>query len=111
MFENHNKSGRSVVPASITDLSKLPFVGLKEYIGKEIIVEGYFFTEGKFGTQVSVIANGQCINMPKRCVEEFLSFTEEEKRAVLDKKLKLTDIKSAETKNGTTTVFTYAEVE
>lgn len=107
MFENLNKSGASVVPATIKDLKELPFKSLKDYIGKEITVEGYFFTEGNWGKQVSIISEGVKINMPKRCVEDFLSMTEEQKKAILDKKLKLTDIKEGKTKNGTTTIFKY----
>lgn len=111
MFEKLNHSGASVVPASITDLAALPFKGLKDYIGKEVIVEGYFFSEGNYGKQVSVISEGVKINLPKRCVEDFekISDNEDMKKAVLDKKLKLVDIKELDTKNGTTTVFTFAD--
>lgn len=110
MFNEKNRTGNSVVPANVK-LEDMEFVGLKDFIGKEIHVQGYFFSEGKFGTQVSIIAEGKKINMPKRCVEEFASFTEEEKKAVLAGKLILTDIKEANTKNGTTTVFKFADAE
>lgn len=113
MFETLNRKGASVVPEEIKDLSALPFVALKDYVGKEILVEGYFFTEGNWGKQVSVISKGKKINMPKRCVEEFLEISKDEnmKKAVLAGKLKLTDIKEQETQNGTTTIFKYTDVE
>lgn len=111
MFNEKNHTGASVVPASIKDLGALPFVGLKEYIGKEIKVEGYFFSEGNYGKQVAIISEGKKINMPKRCVEDFERFNEEEKKAVLEGKLLLTDIKEVNTKNGTTTVFKYTDAE
>ena len=45
--------------------------------------------------------------MPKRAVEQFkqISADDEAVKAVLDGKLILTDIKMAETKNGTTTIY------
>ena len=113
MFESLNTTGVSVVPEEIKDLSALPFENLKDYVGKEIKVEGYFFTEGNWGTQVSVISKGKKINMPKRCVDKFLQISNspEMKRAVLEGKLLLTEIKEQETKNGTTTKFKYTDVK
>lgn len=111
MFAEKNTIGRSCVPASIKDLQNLPFVNLKDYVGKEIKVEGYVFSEGNWGTQVAIIAQGKKINLPKRYAEKFLAFTDEEKKAVIDGKLILKDIKEMNTNNGTTTVFTFADAE
>lgn len=53
------------------DLKTLPFKKLKDFTGKTLLVEGFFFTKGKYGKQVCVVANGTKINMPQRAVEKF----------------------------------------
>ena len=53
------------------DTSDIEFRSLKDFCGKRIEVDGFFFPEGKFGKQVVVVGNGFLINMPGRAVEAF----------------------------------------
>lgn len=90
----------------------MEFRPLKEFIGSEIHVDGFFFTtKGKYGKQVVVVGNGSLINMPKRAVDVFeeIAKDDEKLQAVLDGHLKLTDLKTIETKNGKTTAYTLTD--
>ena len=110
MFEELNVTRpQTVRPAADTD--NMNFVGIVNFIGKRVFVDGFFFTNGQYGKQVVVVGNGYKINMPKRCVETFERIEKNEKwlKRVLDGYLVLDDIKSQNTKNGTTTVFSYRE--
>lgn len=93
------------------DLQKMEFKPLKDFRGQTLKVEGFFFTEGKYGKQVCVIANGCKINMPSRAVEAFMKIATNSKMltAVLEGRLILTNIKETETKNGTTTTYTFED--
>ena len=58
-FESLNKSGKRTIKEGI-DTEKMSFVPLKDYIGKELKLDGFFFTDkGKYGKQVVVIADGK----------------------------------------------------
>lgn len=92
------------------DLGSMEFKPLKDYIDKEINVDGFFFTEGKYGKQVVVVGNGAKINMPSRAVESFEKIENDETllNGVLEGHLKLVEIKPIKTKNGETTAFKFA---
>ena len=68
MFEKLNR--RSTVREDI-DTQAMEFKPLKDFCGTKIKVDGFFFTEGRYGTQVVVVGNGYLINMPKRAAEQF----------------------------------------
>lgn len=109
IFGSFNVTSNTVRSASQTDL--MEFTGMAQFQGKRVFVDGFFFTEGKYGKQVVVVGNGYKINMPARCVEVFEKIAANEKmmQKVLDGYLVLDNIKSANTKNGTTTIFDYIE--
>lgn len=92
-------------------LQDMEFKPLKEFRGQTLKVEGFFFTDGKYGKQVCVIANGYKINMPGRAVETFMQIANNNEmlNAVLEGHLELTNIKETETKNGTTTTYTFKD--
>lgn len=77
----------------------------------ELKVDGFFFTQGKYGKQVVIVANNCKINMPARAVEKFEQIMSDSVmlQAVLDGRLALTDIKEVSTKNGTTTTYTFKD--
>lgn len=85
----------------------MPFAPLKQFVGDILHVDGFFFTSGKYGEQVVVIANGYKINFPKRATDVFKKISENEEQldAVLTGHLAIGDIKIVETRNGTTTVY------
>lgn len=109
MFENLNKKSSTIKEGIV--LEELPFKPLKEMVGQNLRVDGFFFTNGKYGKQVVVIANGVKINMPARAVETFENIASDEGmlNAVLEGHLMLTDIKLVETKNGKTTGYTFKD--
>lgn len=103
-FDQFN--GKSTVKEGI-NLDELEFLPLKDYIGGEIAVDGYFFTNGKYGKQVVVVGNGAKINMPKYATKNFeaIDSNEEAVEKLLAGGCKIVDIEELETKNGTTTGF------
>ena len=108
MFNEYNY--KSTVREGI-DTDKMDFLPIKNFVGQEILVDGFFFTEGRYGRQVVVVGNGYKINLPSRSTEVFqkIAENEEQLKAVLDGHLKLTNIKVKDTRNGTTTVFDFAD--
>lgn len=108
MFEKLNR--RNTVKDGI-DTQAMEFKPLKDFCGTKIKVDGFFFTDGRFGTQVVVVGNGYLINMPKRAVEQFEKISSDDKMldAVLAGKLELRDIKMLETKNGQTVAYDFCD--
>lgn len=106
-FESLNTVYAKTVRDGI-DTEKMEFVPIKEFCGKKIKVDGFFFTEGQYGTQVVVVGNGCKINMPKRCVEIFEKIRDNELalKSLLEGHLVIEDIQMKDTKSGTTTIFT-----
>lgn len=112
-FTKYNKSGTRTIREAI-DLDKLEgYKDLKDYVGKEIVVDGFYFTDkGKYGKEVVIVADNTRINLPKRYVEQFevIKNDPEDLKAVLDGKCKLVNIRPLESKNGKTTCFDFADV-
>lgn len=110
MFEKLNM--RNTVASGI-DTSKMDFVPLKWFCGKEFVIDGYFFTEGHFGKQVVLVNADEnvLVNMPARSVEQFQKIDKDETmlKAVLSRKCKVTNISMKETRNGTTTIYDLAD--
>lgn len=91
------------------DTQNMEFKALKEFCGHDFVVDGFFFSEGKFGKQVVVVGEGYLINMPNRAVEAFEKIEADKNmlQAVLDGHLGIKDIKMVDTKNGTTAAYTF----
>lgn len=109
MFSELNKAVETVRDGINTQ--DMEFRPLKDFVGQEIKVDGFFFTEGKYGTQVVVVGNGVLINMPSRAVDVFEKIRSEKPLldGVLEGHLKLTKIKPVETRNGSTTSYTLTD--
>ena len=118
MFEQLNKDVKKTVKDGINTES-MEFVALydkkrglwSEVAGKEIPVDGFFFVDGKYGKKTIVIGLGKKIELPKRYTETFLKIRDDKDmlQAVLDGKLKLTDIHEVESDNGKSAAFTLAD--
>ena len=108
MFEKLNK--RNTVKEGI-NTQEMEFKPLKDFCGAKLRVDGFFFTEGRYGTQVVIVANGYLINMPKRAVEQFETIANDGKMvdAVLDGHLEIKNIKMLDTKNGQTVGYDLAD--
>ena len=93
------------------DTDKMDFLPIKNFVGQDVLVDGFFFTEGRYGRQVVVVGNGYKINLPSRSTEVFqkIANDQEQLKAVLTGHLKLTNIKIKDTRNGTTTIFDFAD--
>lgn len=89
------------------NLSDLPFVKLKDVTDDELLVDGFFFTEGDYGRQVVVVANGLKVNMPARAVSLFEKISDSDVllNGVLEHHLKITNIRESKTKKGSTVLF------
>ena len=111
LFENLNLTSRTLREG--IELSMLEFKPLKEFIGQDIVVDGFFFTEGKYGKQVVVVGNNAKINLPSRYVEKFeqIESNAEMLKGVMDGKLVLTNVRSIATNNGNTTTFLFTTKE
>lgn len=112
-FGKYNKASKRTIKEAI-DLDKLGegFKDLKDYIGKEIVVDGFYFTDkGKYGKQVVLVADNSRINIPKRYVDQFeaIKNDDEDLKALLDGKCKLVNIRAIDSKNGKTTAFDFAD--
>ena len=106
-FDTLNK--KSTIREDV-DIKDMEFKPLKDFCGKTISVDGFFFTNGQYGKQVVVVGNGYKINMPKRSVEEFqnISVNDDALNALLAGKLQLTNIKMIDTKNGSTVAYKFS---
>ena len=108
LFDVLNTHARRTIREDV-DLSTMEFRPLKDFVGNEIAVVGFFFTNGKYGKQVVVVGNGYKINLPAREVEKFETIEQNEEMLndLLNGHLKLTDIVERSTRNGTSTYFKY----
>ena len=104
-FDKFN--GRTTVRPEAGDLNDMPFAPLADFIGGVINVDGYFFSNGKYGKQVVVVGNGAKINMPGYAVKYFeeLNSSDEAVERMLNGELAIKDIENLETKNGKTVAF------
>lgn len=114
-FSKFKKGGNRVVCEGIEiSEDKKDFVPLSDYIGKEIHVDGFFFTKSEeYGEQVVVVTEKgkKKVNMPKRCVEEFKEMAEDPdaRKEILAGRLYLTNIEKLPGKKGKkdTTIYDY----
>lgn len=109
LFDSLNSYQRTI--RENVDLATMKFKALKEYIGETVYVDGFFFTDGKYGKQVVVVGNGAKINLPSRYVEKFEKILNSPQMldAVLNGKLVLKDIEESNTRNGQTVTFRFEE--
>ena len=111
-FESMNKGFKKTIRDGI-NTEDMKFKPLRDFIGKTLNVDGFFFTDGKWGKQAVIIADGSKINMPKRCVKEFeqIRDNDEALQQVMEGKLIITDIKPFDADDGKTVVFSYGTKE
>lgn len=96
-------------------LEDLDFRKLKEFAGKTLKVDGFFFTNGDYGKQLVVVARddegGYKVNMPNRAIDQFESIKADKEmlKAVLEGHLEITDIAEQKVGRGITTVYTLSD--
>ena len=110
-FTSLNTSSKKTIKEGI-NTDDMKFAPLKDYVGKTLKVDGFFFTTGgKWGKQVVVIAEGAKINMPKRCTEQFeqIRDNDETLNAMLEGHLCITNIEKFAAKDGNTVIFDFGD--
>ena len=111
IFEELNTSIRTL-PEDL-NLQDLQFTKLSDYVGQSLKVEGFFFnSKGMYGKQVTIIAKGSKINMPKWATEKFEKIAENEAmlKAMFEGHLMVADICERKTNKGITTSFTFKTI-
>lgn len=110
-FEDLNTSSKKTIRDGIT-LDGTAFVPLKDFIGKELKVDGFFFTNGKYGEQVVIVAENAKVNIPKRFTEDFKKIRDNDEALaqVIAGKLVLANIRELDSKNGKTVTFDYKTI-
>lgn len=108
MFKEKFERRETVNPSINTE--DMEFVKIEELQGKTVRLWGYFFTQGKYGTQVVGVAKDCLINLPKRYTENFQSLSKDETLAVMQGDLVLSDIRALETKQGDTFIFDFEDI-
>ena len=100
------------MPSNI-DTSTMEFEKLADFVGKDLHVQGFFFSDkGKYGRSVAVVADGHLINFPNWAVTQFeeIASNSEMVAAMFDGHLLITDIHSVDTGKGNpTTAFAFAD--
>ena len=109
MFEELNTSTSIKTVRDGIDTEKMEFVSIKDFIGKSIKVDGFFFTKSKYGEQVVVVGEGSLINVPKRYTDTFKAIKNDPAKlnAVMEGKLTLGNIRTMDAKNGKTVAFDF----
>ena len=100
-------------------LEDLQFRKLKDFVGEDLAVDGFFFTNGDYGKQLVVVARtlGKArtiiqgaykVNMPNRAIDQFegIKANKEQLKGVLEGHLKITDIREEKLGRGGTTLYT-----
>ena len=96
-------------------LEDLQFRKLKEFAGKTLAVDGFFFTNGDYGRQLVVVARdnegGWKVNMPNRAIDQFEAIKADKDmlKAVLEGHLQITDIQEQKLGRGITTLYTLSD--
>lgn len=110
-FSSLNQSSKKTVKDGI-NTDDMKFAPLKDFVGKTLKVDGFFFTTGgKWGKQVVIIAEGTKINMPKRCTEQFeqIRDNDEALNALLDDHMCITNIRKFTATEGNTVIFDFGD--
>lgn len=109
-FENLNRSKKTM--KENINLDSMSFVNIKDFIGQELPVDGFFFTTSKFGEQVVICSGDKKVNIPSRYADTFKQIRDDDEalKALLDGHLALTNIHALDSKNGKTTAFDFKTV-
>ena len=109
-FSKLNKATKKTIKDGINLDNMGDFQSLKNFIGKEIPVDGFFFTKSKFGEQVVLVGLGCKINLPKRFTEDFKAIRDNDEALadIIAGNMKIVNIHEIDSANGKTVTFDYA---
>lgn len=95
---NMNQGFKGTVNENYVTQGK-PIVKLHELIGEELRIWGFIITkEGSFGRGVLLCADDQMISLPKRYVEKFQSYTDEDIELLTSGNVYIYDINTVKAK-------------
>jgi hypothetical protein len=109
-FASLNQESKKTIRDGVNLEEMKDFIKLEKYIGKELLVDGFFFTKSKYGEQVVIVADGHKINIPKRFTTDFKAIRDNDEalKQVIEGHLKLVNIRALDAKEGKTVTFDYA---
>lgn len=108
-----NSTGRQTVAEGI-NTKELEYFKAKELIGSDkfpIRLKGFFTQTGKYGESVTVVADNFGINLPKRYVDMFKGFSDEEVEQLKAGCLAIAGISEFEGNNGKTVTIDFIDME
>lgn len=104
-FSTLNSASKKTVRDGIST-KDLPEAKIGDYVGKDIIVDGFFINTGKKGDWIVVIADGKKItSIPSQYTDTFKAIKDNPEALgdMLSGKMKLTNIRPYETQAGNKT--------
>ena len=108
-----NSTGRQTVAEGI-NTKELEYFKAKELIGSDkfpIRLKGFFTQTGKYGESVTVVADNFGINLPKRYVDMFKVFIDEDVEQLKAGCLAIAGISEFEGNNGKTVTIDFIDME
>lgn len=108
-----NSTGRQTVAEGI-NTKELEYFKAKELIGSDkfpIRLKGFFTQAGKYGESITVVADNFGINLPKRYVDMFKGFSDEEVEQLKAGCLAIAGISEFEGNNGKTVTIDFVDME
>ena len=89
--------------------SNMEYYKLREFVGKTVNPVGFFFSNGLYGQNVTLVTENCLINMPSYAIDTFKNLSAEQIDAIKDGKMIITDIEVKEIHGRECTVFRYAD--
>lgn len=111
---NKVNTGKRETVASDINTKELEYFKAKELIGSDkfpIRLKGYFTQTGKYGESITVVADDFGINLPKRYVDMFKAFSDEEVEQIKTGCLGIANISEFDSKNGKTVNIEFVDLE
>lgn len=112
---NKMNTGKRQTVAEGINTKELEYFKAKEMISLPdefpVRLKGFFIQEGKFGESVTVVSDKIGINLPKRYVDMFKDFTDEEVEQVKNGLLGISSIEEFDGKNGKTVTINFIDME
>ena len=110
-FSTMNKTTKRTVREGI-NTDNMKFESWSKFVGKDLHVDGFFFTTSKYGEQVVIVAEGTCINIPKRFVDDFKAIRDNDEAlaCMMDGHMVLKNVRAIDSKNGKTGTFDFVTV-
>lgn len=111
---NKMNAGKRETVASDINTKELEYFKVKELVdfpNFPIVLKGFFIQDGKYGRSVTAVGHTIGINLPKRYVEMFEAFSDEEVEQIKAGCLGISNISEFDSKNGKTVSIEFVDLE